>query len=43
MDGQVFEGVQNFRYLGALIHSKKLISYKKSNQEQVQIIDVFIV
>jgi hypothetical protein len=26
MDGQVFEGVQNFRHLGALINSKKLIS-----------------
>jgi hypothetical protein len=26
MDGQVLEGVQNFRYLGALIHSKNLIS-----------------
>ena len=23
MDGQAFEGVQNFRYLGALINSKK--------------------
>ena len=28
MNGQVFEGVQNFRYLGELIHSKKLISDK---------------
>ena len=26
MNGQVFEGVQNFRYLGALINSKNLIS-----------------
>jgi len=28
IDVQVFEGVQNFRFLGALIHSKKLISDK---------------
>jgi hypothetical protein len=26
MNGQVFEGVQNFRYLGAFINSKYLIS-----------------
>jgi hypothetical protein len=26
MNGQVFEGVQNFRYLGALINPKKFIS-----------------
>ena len=43
MDGQVFEGVQNFRYLGALIYSKKSISDIKQNQEQVRVIDVFIV
>ena len=28
MDRQVFEGIQNFRYLGALINSKNLISDK---------------
>ena len=28
MDGQVFEGVQNFRYLGVLISSKNLIRDK---------------
>jgi hypothetical protein len=26
MNGQVFEGVQNFRYLGALINPKNVIS-----------------
>jgi hypothetical protein len=26
MNGQVFEGVQNFRYLGALINPKNIIS-----------------
>jgi hypothetical protein len=26
MNGQVFEGLQNFRYLGALINTKKFIS-----------------
>jgi len=26
MNGQVFEGVQNFRYLGALINQKNVIS-----------------
>jgi hypothetical protein len=37
MDEQVFEGVQNFRYLGAFMNSKYLIS-DEIKQEFLQVI-----
>jgi hypothetical protein len=41
LDGQVFEGIQTFGYLGTLINSK-IVKLMKQNQGLLQVIDVSI-